>query len=99
MVCARYPICGNTVTGYSFSLLHPGQCPVRRLSWPALLVSFFPDFRTTSLIGATEGVIFSCDGTDREVYCLVHARFLKRAGCRLWGYCWMTNHVHLPDEI
>ena len=35
------------------------------------------------------------DDADRQVYGMLLADHLARTGCRLWCYCWMTNHVHL----
>ena len=32
--------------------------------------------------------------SDREVYRIFLRDYFRKAGCRLWAYCWMTNHVH-----
>lgn len=41
------------------------------------------------------------EGRDREVYLRLLEKHAKRRGLHIWGYCLMTNHVHVvgvPDK-
>jgi hypothetical protein len=42
---------------------------------------------------------FLGDDDDRRWFLLLLARYQKRFGLRLYRYCLMTNHFHLPVQV